>query len=90
MVDGLNDNWSYAEGMKNKRRAKQNRSSNAFPYVFTKLEDDKRGLMFINPSNGDERFSVDLDEKDPTYTVDDVDGVLFHLSKSSLKAYDLK
>ena len=90
MVDGLNDNWSYAEGMKNERRAKQNRSSNAFPYVFTKLEDDKRGLLFINPSTGDERFSIILDEKDPIYTVDDVDGVLFHLSKSSLKAYDLK
>ena len=90
MVDGMNSTWEYAEGMKNERRAKQNRSSNAFPYVFTKMEDDKRGLIFINPENGDERFPIVLDEKDPNYLVDDIDGVLFHLSKNSLKAYDLK
>ena len=90
MVDDMNGNWAHAEGMKNERRAKQNRSSNAYPYVFTKMEDGTRGLVFIDPSNGDERFSVILDEKDPNYLVDDIDGVLFHLSKSSLKAYDVK
>jgi len=90
MVDDLNGNWAYAEGLKNERRAKQNRSSNAYPYVFTKLENGKRGLIFINPSTGEERFSVVLDEKSPTYNVDDIDGVVFHLSKTSLKAYDVK
>ncbi len=90
MVDDLNGNWAYAEDLKNERRAKQNRSSNAFPYVFTKLENGKRGLIFINPSTGEERFSVTLDEKNPTYNVDEIDGVLFHLSKASLKAYDVK
>jgi outer membrane protein assembly factor BamB len=90
MVDVLNDSWDYAEQMKYNRRLKQNRSSNIYPYVFTKLEDDKRGLIFINPSDGEERFSILLDEKNPTYIVDDYDGVLFHLNKTSLKAYDLK
>jgi hypothetical protein len=90
MVDDMNGNWAHAEGMKNERRAKQNRSSNAFPYVFTKMEDGKRGLIFINPENGDERYSIILDEKDPNYLVDDIDGVLFHLSKKMLKAFDLK
>ncbi|MEM9545255.1 MAG: hypothetical protein AAGA77_04745 [Bacteroidota bacterium] len=90
MVDNINDSWDYAEGLKDERRAKQNRSSNAYPYVFTKMDSGKRGLIFINPTNGDERFSVLLDEKDPNYIVDDIDGVLFHLSKTSLKAYDVK
>lgn len=90
MVDGLNDNWAYAQGMENERRAKQNRSSNSFPYVFTKMEDGTRALIFLNPTDGAERFSLVLDEKSPIYIVDDIDGVLFHLSKGSLKAYDLK
>ena len=90
MVDGLNDNWAYAEGMKAKRRAKQNRGSNAYPYVFTKLSNGKRGLIFLDPSNGKERFDVPIEEKDPDYIVDDIDGCLFYMSKSSLKAYDVK
>jgi len=61
--DIQNDTWKAAEKLKYERRVKQNRNSNVYPYVFTKLEDGKRSLTFINPSNGDERFSIVLAEK---------------------------
>lgn len=89
LVDGLNDNWAYAENLRRQRLAKQNRSSNDFPYVFTKLKSNKTGLIFLDPENGEERFEIELDEKNPDYIVDDIDGLLFHRGKTALKAYDL-
>ena len=90
MVDGVNDVWASAESAKAERQAKQNNTSNAFPYVYTKLKSKKKGLIFLDPATGKERFDVMMDEKNPTYIVDEVDGVLFIISKSSLKAIDLK
>lgn len=89
LVAPLDATWDIAQQMKYERRIKQNRSSTVFPYVFTKLESGKTGFIFLNPSTGAERFSITLDEKNPTYIVDDVDGLLFHLSKGELMAYDL-
>ncbi len=90
LVDGLNSTWDYAETAKADRMAKQNSTSNAFPYVYTKLENKKKGLIFIDPATGKERFDVVVNDKVPNYIVDEVDGVLFVVSKASLKAFDLK
>jgi len=89
LVDPLSDSARYADRMADARRAKQNRSSNAFPYVFTKIDKDQRGLIFINPSTGEERFVVPMSVKSPKYIVDDIDGILFHLDNTELKAYDV-
>ena len=90
MVDGLNDTWADAESAKAERQAKQNKTSNAFPYVYTKLKSKKKALVFIDPATGKERFDVVVNEKTPNYIVDEVDGVLFVVSQTSLKAFDLK
>ena len=90
MVDGLNQAWDMAEQMKAERQNKQNRSSYDFPYVLTKNKQSKKCLMFLNPENGNERFDIELDESDPNFIVDEIDGVLFYLNKTSLSAYSLK
>ncbi len=90
MVDGLNDNWDYANKLKADRQAKQNRGSNQFPYVYTKLKTGKKGLIFLDPVSGKERFDIVMEEKDPNYIVDEIDGIVFIQSKSSLKAVDVK
>lgn len=90
MLDSLNEKWGYTESIKSNRRTKQNKSSHPYPYVFTTIENDRNGLIFLDPSTGKERFFVVLNEKDPKYIVDEIDGVLFYLSKFTLKAYDLK
>lgn len=46
--------------------------------------------MFLNPENGNERFDIELDESDPNFIVDEIEGVLFYLNKTSLSAYSLK
>lgn len=90
MVDDLNGTWSYAENAAAARKAKQNSTSSEYPYVFTKLKNGERGLIFIDADTGKERLDVLMDEKAPNYIVDDIDGVLFYLNKNSLIAYDLK
>jgi len=90
MVDGLNDTWAYANNAAAARQAKQNKSSNAYPYVFTKLTSGKRGIILIDPETGEERFELKMDESSPNYIVDDVDGIVFYLSKSQIQALDIK
>ncbi|MGE5355053.1 MAG: hypothetical protein ACM3PT_02360 [Deltaproteobacteria bacterium] len=90
MVDGLNNAWDIAEQMKADRQNKQNQSSYDFPFVLTKNKQSKKCLMFLNPENGNERFDIELDESDPNFIVDEIDGVLFYLNKTSLSAYNLK
>lgn len=90
LVDALDISTGVAAQMKYERRLKQNRSSNFYPYVFTKLDNGNRGLIFINPSTGEERFSIEIDDKNPVYIVDDTHGVLYHMGDELLTAYDLK
>lgn len=89
MVNGLNDNWEYAEQKAAERKAKQNRSSNEFPYVFTKSESGERCLIFINPRTGEENYSIPMKEKTPTYVIDEIDGVVYYINKTELKAIKL-
>ncbi len=90
MVDDLQGNWAYADGLREKRQAKQNKSSSAFPYVYTKLEDGKKGLIFLTPEDGEKRFDISMNEKSPNYLLDEVDGVLFIANKETLRAIDVK
>lgn len=89
MVNGLNDSWDYAEQQAADRKAKQNRSSNEYPYVFTKLESGERALIFLNPRTGEEKYSIPMKEKSPTYVIDEIDGVAFYINDTELKAIKL-
>ncbi len=90
MVDDMNGSWAYANDAAAKRRAKQNSGSSSYPYVFTKLENKKRGLIFLDSNSAKERFDIVMDEKDPNYILDEIDGVIYYLSNTKLKAIDIK
>lgn len=89
-VDLIDEGWYQAGRMDDLRRGKQNRSSVGYPFVHTKIDKKKKGLVFINPFTGAERFFILMDEDDPSYLIDEIDGVLFHLDKNALTAYDLR
>jgi len=90
MAQGINDQWEFSNELAAARQARQNMSSSGYPYVFTKLESGDRGLIFLNPSSGDEKFTVTMKEKAPNYVIDEIDGVVFYLNNSELKAIDIK
>lgn len=90
LVDAIDISLGIADQMKYERRLKQNRNSNFYPYVFTKLENGKRGFIFIEPSTGEERFYIEIDKKNPFYIVDDVSGIFYHLDEELLTAYSIK
>lgn len=90
MVDGLNDAWGNAERLKRERQERQNNSSSIYPYVNTILKNKKNGIIFLDPSSGKENFSIMMNENNPNFVVDEVDGVLFYLNNTELKAIDIK
>ncbi|MBK9735150.1 MAG: PQQ-binding-like beta-propeller repeat protein [Saprospiraceae bacterium] len=90
LVDGLESSAKYARDLKEKRRRAQNKSSVRFPYVYTKLKNGKKGLIFIDPKTGKDKFDIEMTDGEPSYIVDDTDGVLFYINNSKLTAYNLK
>jgi len=88
--DVMYESGYHADRIDYSRRIQQNRSSRQFPFVYSKIGKDKKGLIFLNPENGDERFFIALEDKEPKYIVDNVDGILFHLGKDSLQAFDIR
>ena len=89
-VDGLNNVGNYANSLEEKRRREQNRGSAIYPYVYTKLESGKRGLIFIDQNTGKHKFEVVMEESDPKYVVDEIDGILFYINGGKLSAFQLK
>ncbi|MEM9545254.1 MAG: hypothetical protein AAGA77_04740 [Bacteroidota bacterium] len=88
-TDVMYESDYQASRSKFSRRMQQNRSSFRFPYVYTKNGKGKKGLMFLNPTSGKERFFLLMEENEPNYIVDNVDGILFYMDKNKVYSYSI-
>jgi outer membrane protein assembly factor BamB len=75
------------------RRYSKSKNTQKYSYILTSVEDAGKkgvGILAIDMETGDSVHQVYLGEKDPEYTVDDVEGrVYFFDNKKSIVAYDV-
>jgi outer membrane protein assembly factor BamB len=75
------------------RRFSASQSAMQYTYILTNVDDDGKkgiGLAAINMNDGETGKQIYLDNKNPEYTVDELEGRLFYFHGKKLQAYNLR
>ncbi len=75
------------------RRYDASKASQTQAYILTQVQDEKRkglGVIAVDMNSGEPKTQYLFGEKQPVYTIDEVEAKLFHVkSKTTLEAYGL-
>ena len=90
--DGIKDSWARFDQM-NTKRFEASKGSQKHAFILTQVDDAGKkglGIIAVNFSSGEPDQQFLFGEKQPVYTIDEVEGKLFHFKGGkNLEAYSL-